>query len=187
MIRNLFSTVVAPPLGLLAIDQATKAVFAPNFQPAGYIEKTKALQALNPSFFRHNAMEVCALSNRARTFSPRYRSIRPTIVIVTGDTDGSVSSDVHARHLVPDIPGSRLIVVHDLGHKSVYVASDLSVAAIERVTGRKVNLRLVARAVEKRIAHYGKEWHPADRDAQFKLPLAGKTLVLSPETHHLVD
>jgi pimeloyl-ACP methyl ester carboxylesterase len=157
VIGDLFSTLVAPPLGLLAIDQATKAVFAPNFPPAGYIEKTKALQALNPSAFRHNAMEVGALSNWARTFSPRYRSIRAPTVIVTGDVDGIVSPDVHARHLAHDIPGARLIAVHNLGHKSDYVAADLAVAAIERVAGRKVNLSSVAKAVEKRIAHDGKE------------------------------
>ncbi|TWF47636.1 pimeloyl-ACP methyl ester carboxylesterase [Neorhizobium alkalisoli] len=157
LIGDLFSVVVAAPLGVLAIDRATKAVFAPNSVPAGYIEKTKAFQALRPGAFRHNAQEVGALSDWAKTFSPRYRSISAPTVIITGDADGIVSPEIHARHLARDIRGSRLIMVHNLGHKSDYVTSDLAVAAIERVAGRNVDLRSVARAVERRIANDGKD------------------------------
>lgn len=149
----LFSAFIVPPLGLLAIDRATKAVFAPNQPPAGYVEKTKALQAIRPKAFRHNAKEIAALSDWARVAARQYRHIKAPAIIITGDTDKIVSPDIHARHLARDIPGARLIVVHNLGHKSDYIANDLAIAAIERVAGRNVDLLGMARKVEKRVAN----------------------------------
>lgn len=153
----LFSTLVAPPIGLLAIDRATRAVFAPNLRPPGYIGETKALQTLRPAAFRHNAREVAALSEWARAGSLSYRNIAAPTVIITGDADEIVSPEVHARHLARDIQGARLIVIHNLGHKSDYVASDVAIGAIEMVAGRKVNLAALSKAVERRIAGDGKD------------------------------
>lgn len=154
---TLFSTLIVPPVGLLAIDRATKGVFAPNPVPADYIDKTRALQALRPLAFRHNAREVAALSDWARAASVNYRKIKVPTVIITGDTDNIVSPEVHSRHLARDIRGARLIVVHNLGHKSDFVASDLVIAAIETVAGRKSNLNAIKGDVEQRIARDGKD------------------------------
>nr|WP_205925931.1 alpha/beta hydrolase [Rhizobium sp. P38BS-XIX] len=151
----LFSTFIVPPLGILLIDRATKAVFAPNRRPADYISKTRALGALAPAAFRHNAREIAALSVWAVAASKAYHTIRAPTVIITGDRDEIVSPEVHAVHLARDIRGAQLIVVHNLGHKSDYVASDLAVAAIEKVAGRNVDLIAASRAVEKRIADDG--------------------------------
>ncbi len=147
----LFSTFVAPPAGLLVLDQATRGVFAPNSRPAGYVQATRAVSALRPRAFRHNAQEVAALSEWARRASPQYRRIKAPTVIITGDTDRIVSPEVHSRYLARDIRGSTLIVVHNLGHKSDYVASDLAVAAIEKVAGQPSELKAVQKTVERRI------------------------------------
>ncbi|QND46019.1 alpha/beta hydrolase (plasmid) [Rhizobium lusitanum] len=149
---QLFSALIAPPLGLLAIDRATKEVFAPNSPPPDYIEKIKALQALRPAAFRHNAQEIAALSNWARIASRRYHEIKAPTVIITGDADEIVSPDVHARHLARDIGGAELLVVHNLGHKSDYIASDLAIAAIEKLAGKSRDLESKARALERWIA-----------------------------------
>lgn len=154
---TLFSALIVPPIGLMTIDNATKGVFAPNPVPADYIDKTRALQALRPLAFRHNAREVAALSDWARAASVNYHKIKVPTVIITGDTDSIVSPEVHSRHLARDIRGARLIVVHNLGHKSDFVASDLAIAAIETVAGRKSDLNAVKRDVEQRIARDGKD------------------------------
>jgi pimeloyl-ACP methyl ester carboxylesterase len=152
----IFSTLVVPPIGLIAIDRATRAVFSPNQRPENYIREARAIQALRPAAFRHNAREVAALSEWARTASPGYRAIKAPTVIITGDTDEIVSPDVHARHLARDIKGARLVVVHNLGHKSDYVASDLAIAAMEQVAGRRANLNSIRKTIEQRIAGDGK-------------------------------
>lgn len=149
----LFSTFVAPPAGLLAIDQAIRGVFAPNPRPAGYVEATHALAALRPMTFRHNSQEVAALSEWARGASRGYRRIKAPTVIITGDTDSTVSPEVHSRQLARDISGSTLIVVHNLGHKSDYVANDLAIAAIEKVAGHSSDLKAAQKMLEQRIQH----------------------------------
>lgn len=152
----LFSTVIAPPIGFMVIDGATEGVFAPNPVPPDYVTKTRALQALRPAAFRHNAREVAALSEWARAASVNYPKIDAPTVIITGDTDSVVSPEIHSRHLAQDIRGARLIVVRNLGHKSDFVASDLAVAAIETVAGHKADLAAIRRNVEQRIANDGK-------------------------------
>lgn len=151
----LFSTFIAPPAGLLAIGSATKSVFAPNPVPKDYISNTKAFQALRPVAFRHNALEVAALNEWAKTASKQYRTIKASTIIITGDADKVVSPDIHSRQLARDIKGSKLIIVHNLGHKPDYIAIDLVVAAIEKVAGKKRDLAAVAKSVEKRIVGDG--------------------------------
>lgn len=154
---SIFSVLIAPPFGLLAIDRATREVFAPNRRPDDYIEKTRAWQALSPIAFRHNAQEVVALNKWAETASSAYADIRTPTVIISGDTDEIVSPDIHSRQLARNIRGARLIVVRNLGHKSDFVAADLAIAAIEKVAGRNVNLTSATRLVERRIAADGRD------------------------------
>ncbi|WP_320194881.1 alpha/beta fold hydrolase [Agrobacterium rosae] len=152
----LFSTLIAPAAGALVIDGAVKSVFAPNPRPSDYISKTKAYQALRPVAFRHNAQEVAGLNGWAKTASAGFRTIKAPTVIIAGDADKVVSTEIHSRHLARDISGAELIVVHNLGHKSDYVASDLAVAAIEKIAGKKRNLKAIAKTLEAKIANDGK-------------------------------
>lgn len=153
----LFSALVVPAIGILTINSATKDVFAPNRRPPGYIKATRALQALRPNAFQHNARELVALNDWAKDASPGYRKIKAPTVIIAGNADTTVSTDIHARHLARDVSGSTLIVVHNLGHKSDYVAADLVVAAIEKLSGRKSNLGATTKVLEERIANDGKD------------------------------
>jgi pimeloyl-ACP methyl ester carboxylesterase len=152
----LFSTLIAPAAGALVIDGAVKSVFTPNPRPADYISKTRAYQALRPVAFRHNAQEVGGLNAWAKTASASFRDIKAPTVIIAGDADNVVSTEIHSRHLARDVKGAELIVVHNLGHKSDYVASDLAIAAIEKIAGKKRNLKSIAKTLEAKIAKDGK-------------------------------
>lgn len=152
----LFSTLIAPPAGLLAIAGATKSVFAPNRVPENYIKKTNALQALRPLAFRHNALEVASLNDWAKVASRRYPTIKAKTIIITGDADGVVSPEIHSRQLANAIKDAQLFVVHNLGHKPDYIAGDLVVAAIEKLAGKQRDLAKAVDAVEKRIANDGR-------------------------------
>lgn len=153
----LFSGLIAPLAGLATIDAVTKEVFAPNQRPEDYISKTHALLALKPVAFRHNAQEIANLLDWTKMQSSRYREIRVPTVIITGDTDDIVSPALHSEHLARDVKGARLLVIHNLGHKSDNIARDLAVAAIETVAGKKPNLDGIAKALEQSIAGDGKD------------------------------
>jgi pimeloyl-ACP methyl ester carboxylesterase len=146
-----FSGLVVPPAGLIELDSATRSVFAPNRRPDDYISKTMAYQAIQPAVFHHNAIEILNLQKWANQASPLYPTIDAPTIIITGDADPIVSPKVHSEHLARDIKGSQLIMIHNLGHKSDFVASDVAIAAIERIAGKRRDLNRIARVVEKRI------------------------------------
>lgn len=153
---RLFSAIVVPTAGLAMINAATKSVFAPNKRPPGYIADTKALLAIRPQAFRNNAIDVKNLHAWTERASLQYSKIRAPAIIITGDTDSIVSPTIHSAHLARDLRHSRLITIHNLGHKSDYVARALAVAAIETLAGRKRNLSRLAHELEQAIADDGK-------------------------------
>ncbi|WP_245295628.1 alpha/beta fold hydrolase [Rhizobium rhizosphaerae] len=152
VIGPLFTALVVPPVGLLSIDKATRAVFAPNPRPDDYIEKTRARLALRPGAFRNNATDIANLLGYVREVAPRYREITAPTVIITGDRDGVVLPEIHSVGLHKAISGSRLIRIHNLGHKPDYVVTDVAIAAIETVAGRHPDLDGIARRAERRLA-----------------------------------
>ena len=147
----LFSTLVAPPVGLAAIDKATRVVFAPNPRPDDYIERTSAYLALRPRAFRNNAIDIANLLDYVKRVSPRYREITAPTVIITGDADRIVFPEIHSRQLHDDIAGSVLLRVHKLGHKPDYIVTDLAIAAIESLAGMRRDLDGLARQAEAKI------------------------------------
>lgn len=149
----LFSTFIAPAGGLAAIGPAIRGVFAPNVAPKDYIGRTRALLALRPVAFHHNAVDIANLNDWAAKVSPHYPEIHKPAVVITGDHDSVVSPTIHAQHLARAIPGARLIIVHNMGHKSDYVAADIAVAAIETLGGERPDLEAVVRRVEASIVH----------------------------------
>ncbi|SEL15006.1 Pimeloyl-ACP methyl ester carboxylesterase [Xaviernesmea oryzae] len=153
VIGPLFSTLVVPPVGLLSIDKATRAVFAPNPRPDDYIARTRARLALRPDVFRNNATDIANLLEYVRKVAPRYSEIHVPTVIVTGDRDHIVLPEIHSEGLHKAIAGSRLVRIHNLGHKPDYVVTDVAIAAIETVAGQHPDLAGIARRAERRIAN----------------------------------
>lgn len=152
LIGDLFATLVAPPVGLALVDTATRGVFAPNHRPDNYIAAAKIGLALRPRQFQNNAIDIANLLDYVKRVSPRYTEIKAPTVIITGDRDKIVLPEIHSRGLARDIAGSRLVTVHNLGHKPDYIVTDLAIAAIETVAGQPRDLDAIARADEARIA-----------------------------------
>lgn len=147
----LFATLVAPPVGLASIDKATKYVFDPNPRPDDYVEQTAAYLAIRPRAFRNNAIDIANLLDYVKRVSPRYKEIKAPTVIITGDADRVVLPEIHSRQLHEDIAGSILLRIHNLGHKPDYVVTDLAIAAIETLGGKKRDLKRLAKEAEERI------------------------------------
>ena len=152
VLGRLFVETLAAPGGVLRVAAATECVFAPNPVPAGYLENASIRLVLRPAAFRANARDVSGLYDYASKAAPRYAEIKAPTVIVSGDRDTVVAEEIHSAGLARDISASQLIWIHNLGHKPEWIASDLVVAAIEKVAGRPVDIDTAARAVEDRIA-----------------------------------
>jgi pimeloyl-ACP methyl ester carboxylesterase len=148
----LFSHAFVIPAGLRRLEQGTIGVFSPNARPAGYVERTAPALVLRPAVFRNNAADVANLLAYVKTEAPRYREISAPTVIITGDSDDIVLEELHSRGLARDIAGAELVTIHNLGHKPDYIATDVAIAALERLAGIPRDLQELARQAEKRLA-----------------------------------
>jgi pimeloyl-ACP methyl ester carboxylesterase len=149
VVGPLFSETLAAPAGSLRLHAGSKGVFSPNPMPETYVEDASIALVLRPAAFRANARQVGALCAHNGKFQPRYGEIVAPTVIVSGNQDSIVAEEIHSKGLAGDIKGSELVWVDGMGHKPDYVATDLSIAAIEKVSGKQRDLQSIARALEK--------------------------------------
>lgn len=152
VIGRLFSETLVMPLGLARLERGTRAVFSPNRPMEDFVRRTGVALVLRPWHFRSNATDVARLFDYVTRTAPRYREIRSPAVIVTGDGDTIVLPRVHALGLQRDLQDAELLWVTNLGHKPDYIATDLAVAALEKLSGKPRDLQALARELEKRIA-----------------------------------
>ena len=148
---TLFTETLAGPAGALRLEAGSRGVFAPNAMPPSYVEDASIALVLRPPAFRANARQVGQLCEHNGRFQPRYHEIMAPTVIITGNEDSVVAEEIHSKGLERDIAGSELVWVNGMGHKPDYVATDLAVAAIEKVAGNKRDLQELARNVEVRL------------------------------------
>jgi pimeloyl-ACP methyl ester carboxylesterase len=134
------------------MDTGVEHVFSPNPVPPGYSDRAAIPLVLRPDNFCDNARDVASLLRYVEEAQPHYHEITVPTIIITGDSDDIVYEEIHSRGLKRDIAGSEIYWVQNLGHKPDYVATDLAIAAIDKVAGHPRDLDSIKRAVEKRIA-----------------------------------
>ncbi len=149
---TIFCNTLTLPAGLMQLDAGVKHVFQPNPVPEGYAERAAIPLVLRPDNFCSNGRDVANLLAYVRKTQPHYKEITAPTVIITGDSDDIVYEHLHSLGLNRDIAGSELVWVKGLGHKPDYVATDLVIAAIEKIAGLPRDLQKMARDVERRIA-----------------------------------
>ncbi|WP_337270050.1 alpha/beta fold hydrolase [Oryzifoliimicrobium ureilyticus] len=147
----LFNHLLVVPMGLARLEQATQNVFAPNLRPDDYLARTGPTLVLRPKTFAHNARDFIGLLAYFEANAPYYKTIKAPTVIVTGDSDAIVWEHLHAQGLARDIAGSQLVRLRGIGHKPDYLATDLAVAALEKIAGFPRDLERIARQTEQRV------------------------------------
>lgn len=148
---RIFAEAIALPAGTLRLKPGSRGVFEPNPMPDHYVEDASISLVLRPASFRANARQVGGLCEHNARLQPRYKEIAVPTVIITGNQDSVVAEEIHSKGLAADIEGSELVWVDGMGHKPDYAATDLAIAAIEKVSGMPRDLQRLAREVEKRL------------------------------------
>lgn len=155
VIGRIFCNTFTLPAGLMMLDRGVHHVFQPNPVPEGYADRAAIPLVLRPDNFCDNARDVGTINAYLARMQPHYREIAAPTIIITGDSDDIVYEELHSRGLKRDIPGSELYWVRNLGHKPDYVATDLAIAAIEKLSGKRRDMDAAVRTVENRIASKG--------------------------------
>ncbi|HMQ58507.1 MAG TPA: alpha/beta hydrolase [Rhizobiaceae bacterium] len=152
IVGALFAWTLTIPAGLARIRSASACVFTPNRMPDDYVDSAGIPLILRPKAFCDNARDISNLFDFVTQASARYHEIATPTVIVTGDRDTIVWPKLHALGLKRSIANAELVWVRNLGHKPDYAATDLCIAALEKLAGEERDLQALARAVERRLA-----------------------------------
>jgi pimeloyl-ACP methyl ester carboxylesterase len=131
VIGPLLAYTVTLPLGLLLTEPGVRSVFLPQIMPQGFVGKTATPLLLRPREFLANARDLVTLKAAVAEQAPRYADITAPTVLIAGDVDKTVSTNIHSRPLVAALPNAKLIVLPDVGHMVQNAAPDLVISEVE--------------------------------------------------------
>ena len=125
---------IVPPT-VLAVGIPHRGVFLPQIMPQDFVSNTATPLLLRPHEFLANARDLVTLKAAVAEQAPRYANIGAPMVVITGDVDKTVSTNIHSRPLTAVVPNAKLIVLPDVGHMVQNAAPDLVISEIEAMIG----------------------------------------------------
>jgi pimeloyl-ACP methyl ester carboxylesterase len=135
VIGPLLAYTITLPLGLLLVDPGARGVFLPQTMPEDYVKTTATPLLLRPREFVANAWDLVTLKAAVTEQAPRYGGIKVPTVVISGDADKTVSTNIHSRPFAAAVPNAKLIVIPNLGHMVQNAAPDLVISEIEAMAG----------------------------------------------------
>jgi pimeloyl-ACP methyl ester carboxylesterase len=130
-----FRTLAVPVL--LAFRPSMKRkTFRPQRPPEGIVEKGFIPLAFRPRAFEANMQDFAVMHDAVVRLSARYREIRLPAVVMAGDSDEIVWTDLHSRVFAREVPGAELIVMPGIGHMPQYADRQSVLSAIETLAER---------------------------------------------------
>jgi pimeloyl-ACP methyl ester carboxylesterase len=131
VIGPLLAYTITLPLGYFLTTSGARNVFLPQTMPDGFVQDTATPLLLRPREFIANAFDLVTLKQSVAAQVARYGEIATPTVIIAGEADKTVSTNIHARPFAGLVPNAKLIVLPDLGHMVQSAVPDLVKAEIE--------------------------------------------------------
>jgi pimeloyl-ACP methyl ester carboxylesterase len=135
VIGPLLAYTITLPLGYFLAESGARAVFLPQVMPDDFVANTATPLLLRPREFLANARDLVRLKQAVTEQSPRYGEISAPTVVISGDVDKTVSTNIHSRPFVAAVANAKLVVLPGVGHMVQNVARDLVIREIEAIAG----------------------------------------------------
>ena len=119
----------------MAGEYCSSAAYVVEMAPVR-IRNTATALLLRPREFLANAYDLVTLKATVAEQAPRYGAITAATVVISGDVDKTVSTNIHARPFAVVVPNAKLIVLPGVGHMVQNAAPDLVIAEIEAMVGK---------------------------------------------------
>jgi pimeloyl-ACP methyl ester carboxylesterase len=139
VIGPLLAYTITLPLGYFLAGGGARNVFLPQIMPGDFVENTATLLLLRPREFLANAQDLVTLKAAVAQQASRYGNIKVPVVVITGDTDKTVSPAIHSRPFVAAVPDAKLIVLPGVGHIVQNAAPELVAREIDAMIGKIAN------------------------------------------------
>lgn len=144
VIGPLLAYTVTLPLGYFVAEAGARNVFLPQLMPDGFVKDSATPLLLRPREFIANAYDLVTLKEAVAAQAPHYGEIKAPVVIIAGEPDKTVSTNIHARPFAAMVPNAKLIVLPDLGHMVQNAVPDLVKTEIETMIGKIVPVQAAA-------------------------------------------
>jgi len=131
----MFRTLAVPAL-LMFRPWIKKKTFAPQAAPRGIVKKASIPLAFRPETFEANMQDFAVMYRAVLEQSARYREIRVPTIVMAGDEDQIVWTDLHSRSIAREVPGAELILLPGIGHMPQYAEGEKVRAVIEALAER---------------------------------------------------
>ena len=131
VIGPLLAHTITLPLGYFLVEPGARGAFLPQAMPDDFVKNTATPLLLRPREFLANARDLVTLKEAVREQAPRYAEIKAPVVVITGDEDKTVSTNIHSRPFAAAVPNAKLIVLPDVGHMVQHAAPELVVSEID--------------------------------------------------------
>jgi pimeloyl-ACP methyl ester carboxylesterase len=135
VIGPLLAYTITLPLGYFLAEPGARDVFLPQVMPDGFVGNTATALVLRPREFLANARDIVTLRAAVEQQAPRYGDIRVPTVVISGEMDKTVTTNIHSRPFAKAVPNAKLIVLPDVGHMVQNAAPELVISEIEAMVG----------------------------------------------------
>jgi pimeloyl-ACP methyl ester carboxylesterase len=135
VIGPLLAYTITLPLGYFLAGPGARGVFLPQVMPDGFVGNTATTLLLRPREFLANARDIVTLRAAVEKQAPRYGDIRVPAVVISGELDKTVTTNIHSRAFAKAVPNAKLIVLPDVGHMVQNAAPELVISEIEAMIG----------------------------------------------------
>jgi pimeloyl-ACP methyl ester carboxylesterase len=133
VVGPLLAYTVTLPIGCLVMTRGARGVFLPQIMPDDFITASATPLVLRPREFLANARDLARLKQAVTEQSPHYAEIWAPTVVISGEADTTVTTDIHSRPFTAAVPGAKLIVLPGVGHMVQNAAPDVAAREIEKM------------------------------------------------------
>ena len=136
VIGPLLAYTITLPIGIFLAGPGARGVFLPQIMPQNFIADTATPLLLRPLEFLANARDLVTLRAAVAEQAPCYGDIKAPVVVISGDVDKTVTTNIHSRPFAKAVNDARLIVLPQVGHMIQNAAPDLVISEIETMIGK---------------------------------------------------
>jgi pimeloyl-ACP methyl ester carboxylesterase len=131
VIGPLLAYTITLPLGYFLLVPGARGVFLPQVMPDDFVADSATPLLLRPREFLANARDLVRLKKAVAEQVPRYGEITTPTVVISGDVDKTVSTNIHSRPFAAAVANAKLIVLPGVGHMVQNAATNLVIGEIE--------------------------------------------------------
>lgn len=127
---------LAVPILLVLRPLMKKKTFWPQQPPEGIVTKGFIPLAFRPRAYEVNMQDFAVMYDGVLGQSRRYKDIRLPTLVIAGDEDEIVWTDLHSRCFAREVPGAELILIPGIGHMPQYADQETVLSAIGALAER---------------------------------------------------